>query len=67
MLQINGKSATLIDYTEQSKPQKRQIINFIRKQYSCTYINVKDIISNYYQAVLQDGKLVAVCNKLKTS
>lgn len=66
MLQINGKSATLIDYSKQDKPQKRQLINFIRKQYYCIQIDVRDIVSNYYQAVLQDGKLVAVCNKLQT-
>lgn len=55
---------TLLDFSTLNKPQKIQAIGFIRKTYSCANINLRDIISNRYQAVMKDGKLVAVAFRL---
>jgi hypothetical protein len=54
----------LIRYETLSKQGKRQIITFIRKVYNCTQIHIKDIVSNRYQALLHEGKLIGVSFRL---
>lgn len=55
---------TLLNYAELNKSQKRQVISFIRKVYDNSVINVRDIISNEYQALLHEGKLIGVSYRL---
>lgn len=55
---------TLLNYAELNKSQKRQVISFIRKVYDNSVINVRDIISNEYQALLHEGKLTGVSYRL---
>jgi hypothetical protein len=54
----------LLKYADLTKPQKRQVIAFIRKCYSCTQICIRDIITDRYQALLNDDKLTGVAFKL---
>ena len=55
---------TLLNYAELNKSQKRQVISFIRKVYDNSVINVRDLISNEYQALLHEGKLIGVSYRL---
>lgn len=55
-----------LNYNDYDKAGKRQITSFIRKVYDCTYINIRDIISDQYQAIAQDGKLIGVSFKLES-
>lgn len=55
----------LLQYNTLSKPQKMQVIKFIRKVYDCTQINVRDIIKGEYKALLNNGLLTGVAYELK--
>jgi hypothetical protein len=53
---------TTINYIEQTRPQKRQIVSFIRKQLNGA--DVRDIIRGLHKAILKDGKLTGVATDL---
>lgn len=57
------KKITTLEYSDQSKKGKRQIIAFIRKHYEGTPI--RDIISGLHKAILKDGKLIGVATDLQ--
>ena len=57
------KKFTTLEYFDQSKKGKRQIISFIRKYYEGA--TIRDIISGLHKAILRDGKLVGVATDLQ--
>lgn len=51
-----------LDYTQQNKKGKLQIISFIRKQYIGA--DFRDIYTGLHKAILKDGKLIGVSTNL---
>lgn len=53
-----------LNYHTLEKPQKLQVIAFIRKHYSGTLLNVRKIINGDYSAIINNGNLTGVACKL---
>lgn len=51
-----------LNYNEQTRTQKRQIVSFIRK--TLNGVEVRDIIRGLHKAILKDGKLSGVATDL---
>lgn len=52
----------ILEYKEQDKKGKKQIINFIRKVYSNT--DFRDIYTGLHKAILKDNRLIGVSTSL---
>lgn len=59
---MQTKYGEILEYNEQSKKGKLQIISFIRKVYN--YVSFRDVYIGLHKAILKDGRLIGVSTSL---
>ena len=52
-----------LDFSTLSKPQKLQVIRFIRR--TVGHVNIREIVGNSYQALEENGMLIGTSYKLE--